>query len=119
MLNELHSLSEALSGTGISVKHWHREYLTLPKVRAKAPCIRIWIDSGGEVAGFGCLNQDLVACLRKYGNKHGTFPAFNAAPLYRLADDSIIKELDQLLKESGRLDLEKIKSWCTQDNWAP
>ncbi|MDL2317169.1 hypothetical protein LJC59_08910, partial [Desulfovibrio sp. OttesenSCG-928-A18] len=118
MLNELHGLSEALSGMGISVKQWHREYLTLPKVRPNTPCVRIWVDTNAEVAGFDCISKELAAGLRKYGNKQGTFPAFNVAPLYRLTDESTIKELDQLLKTTSLLDIEKIQSWCTSDNWA-
>ena len=117
MLNELHSLSKALSGMDINVQHWHREYLTLPKVGGKAPCVRIWIDSNGEIPGFDCISKELAAELRKYGNKQGTFPAFNAAPLYCLTDETIIKELEKILKNPAALDIEKIQSWCINDNW--
>ena len=117
MLNELHSLSKALSGMDINVQHWHREYLTLPKVGGKAPCVRIWIDSNGEIPGFDCISKELAAELRKYGNKQGTFPAFNAAPLYRLTDETIIKEFEQILKNPATLDIENIQNWCTSDNW--
>lgn len=118
MLNELHGLAKALSGADILVKQWHREYLTLPKVRPNAPCFRIWVGGSGDIPGFNCLSQELVACLRKYGNKHGTFPAFNAAPLYRLTDESHIRELEQFLKKPETLDVARIKSWCTDNNWA-
>lgn len=117
MLNELHGLSKTLSDTGISVKQWHREYLTLPKVRANAPCFRIWVDSNGEISGFSSVSEELAAGLRKYGNKHGTFPAFNAAPLYRLTDAAIISELDEFLKDPAKLNVDKVQSWLTEDNW--
>ncbi len=116
MLNELHMLSESLSGMDISVKQWHRKYLTLPKVRSNAPCLRIWVGTNGDISGFGCISEGLASGLRKYGNKHGTFPAFNAAPLYRLTDETLVNELNQLLKNPAALDVEKIRSWCGHDN---
>lgn len=117
MLNELHSLSNSLSAMGVSLEQWHQEYHTLPKMRTNAPCVRIWIDSDGKIPSFDLISEELAAKLRKYGNKQGTFPAFNMTPLYRLADAAIIKELNQIEKNSVPLDVEKIQSWCIDNNW--
>lgn len=117
MLNELHSLSDALRGMSIPTKEWHREYKPIPKVTAKAPCIRIWIGEDGAVDGFDSIDAELSMAIRKYGNNQNSFPAFNIAPLYRITDKQIIKELEQAAKDPALFDFDKIKSWCTEDNW--
>lgn len=117
MLNELYSLSTALKDKGISTKEWHREYKSLPKVTSKAPCIRIWLAEDGSIHELESINAEHAQLLRKYGNNQGTFPAFNIAPLYRITDKDMISELEQIVEGITPLDLEKIKSWCENDNW--
>jgi len=117
MLNELHSLSDALSSMSIPTKEWYREYKPIPKVTAKAPCIRIWIGENGSIYGFDSIDAELSTAIRKYGNNQNSFPAFNIAPLYRITNKQIIKELEQTTKDHTLLDFDKIKSWCTEDNW--
>ena len=117
MLNELYSLSTALQGKGISTKEWHREYNPLPKVTTKAPCIRIWLAADGSVCGIEHISAELAQSLRKFGNNQNSFPAFNIAPLYRIIDIAQIDELKHIEKEPIAVDLEKVKSWCVNDNW--
>ena len=117
MLNELYSLSTALKNKGISTKEWHREYKPLPKVTAKAPCIRIWLAQDGSIRGLESISTELAQSLRKYGNNQGTFPAFNIVPLYRITDKEQLSELEQIEKGTIPPNFEKIKSWCVNDNW--
>lgn len=117
MLNELYSLSTALKNKGISTKEWHREYKLLPKVTAKAPCIRIWLAKDGSIRGIESISAEFAQLLRKYGNNQGTFPAFNIAPLYRITDKEQLSELDRIEKSAIPSDFDKIKSWCVNDNW--
>ena len=117
MLNELHCLSDALRDMSIPTPEWHREYKLIPKATAKAPCVRIWIDEDGTICGFDSIDAKLSAAIRKYGNNQCSFPAFNIVPLYRITDTQIIKELEQTAKDHTLIDLDKIKSWCTEDNW--
>jgi hypothetical protein len=117
MLNELYSLSTVLESKGIATKEWHREYKPLPKVTAKAPCIRIWLAKDGSICGIESISAALALSLRKYGNNQGTFPAFNIVPLYRITDKEQLSELEQVEKGTITPDLDKIKSWCVNDNW--
>ncbi len=117
MLNELYSLSTALKNKGISTKEWHREYKPLPKVTAKAPCIRMWLAKDGSICGIESISAELTQLLRKYGNNQGTFPAFNIVPLYRITDKEKLFELEQIEKGTIPPDFDKIKSWCVNDNW--
>lgn len=117
MLNELYSLSTALKNKGINTKEWHREYKLLPKVTAKAPCIRIWLAKDGSIRGIESISAEFAQLLRKYGNNQGTFPAFNIAPLYRITDKEQLSELERIEKGAIPSDFDKIKSWCVNDNW--
>ncbi|MHB1391736.1 MAG: hypothetical protein ACYCYE_01420 [Clostridia bacterium] len=117
MLNELYSLSATLKSKGISTKEWHREYKSLPKVTAKAPCIRIWLAKDGSICGIESISAELAQSLRKFGNNQGTFPAFNIVPLYRITDEKQLSELERIEKETATPDLDKIKSLCVNDNW--
>ncbi|WP_019850202.1 hypothetical protein [Desulfitobacterium sp. PCE1] len=117
MLNELYSLSTAMKSKGISTKEWHREYKSLPKVTAKAPCIRIWLAQDGSICGLESISTELSQSLRKYGNNQGTFPAFNIVPLYRITEKEQLTELEQIEKGTIPPDFDKIKSWCVDDNW--
>ncbi|MEA4892454.1 MAG: hypothetical protein VB085_07810 [Peptococcaceae bacterium] len=117
MINELHGLAIILKDKGISYKGWHRKYKLIPKVTGRAPCIRIWIAPSGAICNYESVNAELAKSLRKYGNNQGTFPAFNIVPLYRITDESLISDLEKLKKGKEKLDLEKIRSWCKEDNW--
>jgi hypothetical protein len=117
MLNELHSLSDALNSMSIPTIEWYREYKPLPKVTAKTPCIRIWINADGSVQGLDNISAELSPLIRKYGNNQNSLPAFNIAPLYRVTNKEIARELEQVAKNQTLLDLDRIKSWCTDNNW--
>jgi hypothetical protein len=116
MLNELYSLSATLKSKGISTKEWHRKYYPLPKVTAKAPCMRIWLAKDGSICGIESINAELAQSLRRYGNNQGFFPSFNIVSLYRITDKEKISELERIEKKTATPDLEKIKSWCVNDN---
>lgn len=117
MLNELYSLSATLKSKGISTKEWHREYKPLPKVTAKAPCIRIWLAKDSSICGIESISAELAQSLRKFGNNQGTFPAFNIDPLYRITDKKQLSELERIEKETATPDWDIIKSLCVNDNW--
>jgi hypothetical protein len=117
MLNELYTLSNTLNSKGISIKEWHREYKTIPKVTAKAPCIRLWISDNSSICDIESISVELAQSLRKYGNNQGTFPAFNIAPLYRITDSAQISALEDIEKGNTKLDLTMIQSWCLNNNW--
>ncbi len=117
MLNELYGLSHTLRGMQIDAEEWYREYKPLPKVTKDAPCLRIWLAHDGSVSDIEEIGNDLAQSLRKFGNNQGTIPAFNMAPLYRLADGQQIKELDRILAGKSQPDCEKVKLWCTSNNW--
>lgn len=117
MINELHGLAETLQSKGISPQDWHGEYKPIPNVTKKTPCIRIWIAEDGTVSDYESISPELAQLLRKYGNKQGSFPAFNIVPLYRITDASIISCLDELKKGNIKPNVEKIRKWCKNSNW--
>lgn len=117
MINELYNLAKVLESKGISSNEWHREYKTLPKVTAKSPCIRIWLDSDGSISGLEELTPEHASVLRKYGNNQNSFPAFNISSLYRLTDLECIDKLERIKRGQVEPDIETIKSWCKEDNW--
>lgn len=117
MLNELHSLSDALSSMSIPTIEWHREYKLIPKITTKNPCIRIWIGENGSIYGVDSIDAELSTTIRKYGNNQNSFPAFNIAPLYRITDKQIVKRLEQMIRNHNLLNIGDIESWCTEDNW--
>lgn len=117
MINELHNLAKTLESLEIPLCEWDREYKGIPKVTAKSPCIRISLDRDGSICGLESLSPELASVLRKYGNNHGSFPAFNILPLYRLTDSESIDELEKIGKGQCSPDIEKIKSWRRENNW--
>ncbi len=117
MINELHRLAKTLDGKGIESHEWHREYKELPKATAQSPCIRIWLADDGSVCGLENITAEQANVLRKYGNNQNSFPAFNISSLYRLTDAESIAELEKLEKGQIKPDIEKIRSWCIEDNW--
>ncbi|MHB8062342.1 MAG: hypothetical protein ACYDG2_06880 [Ruminiclostridium sp.] len=117
MINELHNLAKALDAKGVQVPEWHRKYKEMPKVTPKSLCIRIWLDDDGAVCGIESLASEHVSNFRKYGDNQSSFPAFNISSLYRIVDQDIIDELEQL--EAGQIkpDIGKMKVWSNVDNW--
>ena len=113
MLNESYLLSEALVSSGIKLKEWDDAYYELPNVSKKSPCIRIWLAKEGSICELESVSAELARSLRKFGTKQGTFPAFNIAPLYRIIDENQIKELKGIEKDNTKLDINKIRAWCT------
>jgi len=117
MINELYGLATTLENKGISSQEWHREYKPIPNVTSKSPCIRIWIAEDGTVCDYESIGTELAKSLRKFGNNQGTFPAFNIVSLYRLTNEEYFSELEKYKKDSTKLNLSNIKSWCVNDNW--
>lgn len=117
MINELYQLSVALSKMDIVGDKWHREYKSIPNIKANAPCVRI-VFLENKVARLDSVNADLGQKLRKYGNNQGTFPAMNLAPLYRITDAERAQKILKLLKaDSNQIDIQQIKGWCDCSNW--
>lgn len=122
MINELHTLSQAMQEYEISGRAQHPSYRPLPKVKKDAPCIQILLsnDENGNVyvASLSSLTQEIVAGLRKYGDNQKAYPAMNLAALYRVTDEKSRRLLTDL--RSGKtvdFDVGKLKSWCQTDNW--
>lgn len=117
MINELYQLSATLSRMDIVGDKWHREYKSIPNIKANAPCVRI-VFLGDQVARLDCVNADLGKKLRKYGNNQGTFPAMNLAPLYRISDAERAQKISKLLRaDNNQIDIQQIKEWCDYNNW--
>ena len=117
MINELYELSTAMDKAGIQTQSWHRKYKPIPNIRPNAPCIRLVL-SDGAVAGISEISPYLGAALRKYGINQGSYPCMNLAPLYRITDDGIKKQLASLRPEDltdGKL--QQLTGWCSPDNW--
>lgn len=117
MINELYMLSDEIDKAGAKVQIWHRKYKPIPNIRKTAPCIRIVI-SNGDVTELSYIGKELGSELRKFGSNQGTFPCMNLAPLYRITDDAVKKELSNICPEDLSLDkIKEIKTWCKEDNW--
>ena len=116
MINELYELNTALKETGIATEVWHPKYGEIANITSKAPCIRIVID-GEKVAEIESVAKNNQSNIRRFGNNQGSFPAMNLTALYRVTDDTIKKEITRLIQVGGDCELERIKSWCTTDNW--
>ncbi len=93
MINELFNLLTALDG--VQMQSWHRKYKPIPNIRKDAPCVRI-IVSAGKVIRLSMIDTNLGRNLRKYGSNQGSYPCMNLAPLYRITDESIRKELTDI-----------------------
>ncbi|MDR1922604.1 MAG: hypothetical protein LBS31_12820 [Candidatus Adiutrix sp.] len=113
MLNESYELHKTLRGAGIKLDNWHREYKPIPKT----PCFRLWLSDDGAVEAIEAVSEELAVALRKFGDNQSTFPAFNIAPLYRLTEARQISELERFAAGKALLDIDKLKSWRTSDNW--
>lgn len=118
MINELFNLSTALDS--VQMQSWHRKYKPIPNIRKDAPCVRI-IVSTGKVIRLSMVDTALGRSLRKYGSNQGSYPCMNLAPLYRITDESIRKELTDIDSHPEKIDdacITKMKAWCTENNWA-
>ena len=93
LINELSTLSKALEQAGIVPLKSYRNYIPLPNVSAKAPCIRIWV-KGGQVVDFEAIDRELAMQLRKFGSNQASFPGLNLISLYRVTDESEKKLVD-------------------------
>jgi len=124
MLNELCQLADALDREGISPKEWDPKLKELPKVSNKKPCYRITIADNGSVGGIDILSVELVFSLRKWEPSNGnSFPGFNIQPLYRLVFDKNVEEeknnekrLKSWAEGKEPIDVELLKSWCSEQN---
>ena len=119
MINELYNLSVALEKANIQTQKWHRKYRAIPNIREKTPCVCITISSE-KVVKISSLDSKYSTILRKYGSNQGSYPCMNLAPLYRVTEDPIKKELNEIAVHPEKLTdetLEKIKGWCTEYNW--
>lgn len=117
MINELYELSAAMEWAGVQTENWHRKYRPIPNIRPNAPCVRIVL-SGGTVAGISELSEAQGRSRRKYGSNQGSYPCMNLAPLCRVTDEGIKRQLSALKPEelTGEK-LREIKGWCTANNW--
>ena len=97
LINELSSLSKALEQAGIVPLQSYRNYIPLPNVSAKAPCIRIWV-KGGQVVDFEAIDRALAMQLRKFGSNQASFPGLNLISLYRVTDESEKKLVAQCIE---------------------
>lgn len=117
MLNELYELSLAMKRAGISVPVWHRKYTPIPKASNKAPCIRIVLGCG-HVISISSVAEEQAKTLRKYGSNQGSFPCMNLAPLYRISDPQIKKQIAKLKVDNLSEDkIAEIRGWCVENNW--
>lgn len=120
MLNELYQLSLTLQNSGIVPHDWHKDLKPLPNATRKKPCYKILLDANGAIAGVEPINEDLVACLRKWEPSNGnSFPGFNIQPLYRLTDEAAKKSLKKWREGRESIDVELLKEWCSgaHANW--
>lgn len=116
MINELYGLSDALDRAKIKKQHWHKNYMQIPQ---RVPCICITV-SDGKVVGISRVGKEKRSILRKYGSNQGSYPCMNLAPLYRITDESVSKELtdiDEHPKKINEAYIRKIKAWCVENNW--
>jgi hypothetical protein len=119
VINELYALAQSLSKAGIKTKEWHRKYKPIPNIRPKSPCICITVKDE-KIVRLSEVPKELGKELRKYGSNQGTYPFMNLAPLYRITDSSIKEKIDEYRAHPEKIDaaaIQKIKTWCTQNNW--
>lgn len=113
------SLRGCLMMHQVKRQSWHPKYKPIPNIRQNAPCVRITV-SGGKIADISSVSAELGKSIRKYGDNQGTYPCMNLAPLYRITDESVKRELADLKKHPEKIDTAcicKMKTWCTQNNW--
>lgn len=118
LINELSSLSKALEQAGIVPSQSYREYIPLPNVSAKAPCIRIWV-KGGHVVDFEAIDRELAMQLRKFGSNQASFPGLNLISLYRVTDESEKKLVAQCIEKPESIDVLRLRTLCRENAWEP
>lgn len=118
MINELSSLSKALEQAGIVPLQSYRNYIPLPNVSAKAPCIRIWV-KGGQVVDFEAIDRALAMQLRKFGSNQASFPGLNLISLYRVTDESEKKLVAQCIEKPESIDVLRLRTLCRENAWEP
>lgn len=117
MINELYQLTTALNAANISTEYTHPKYKLIPKATRSAPCVHIVFDKA-QLCKVESIESEQAAEIRKYGENHGTFPALNLAPLYRLTDENEKKIVSDLIDgKSTNFNLEEIRRLCREDNW--
>jgi hypothetical protein len=120
MLNELYNLSVALEKAGIKPHDWHKDLKPLPNATTKKPCYKILIGIDSTITGVVHIEEELVACLRKWEPSLGnSFPGFNIQPLYRITEEDSKKQLKKWRDGKAPIDLELVKKWCSDEhvNW--
>lgn len=113
MINELYELARVLDDAQVKRQSWHPKYKPIPNIRQNAPCVRITV-SGGKIADISSVSAELGKSIRKYGDNQGTYPCMNLAPLYRITDESVKRELADLKKHPEKIDTAcicKMKTW--------
>lgn len=118
LINELSSLSKALEQAGIVPLQSYRNYIPLPNVSAKAPCIRIWV-KGGQVVDFEAIDRALAMQLRKFGSNQASFPGLNLISLYRVTDESEKKLVAQCIEKPESIDVLRLRTLCRENAWEP
>ena len=118
LINELSSLSRALEQAGIVPSQSYRNYIPLPNVSAKAPCIRIWV-KGGQVVDFEAIDRELAMQLRKFGSNQASFPGLNLISLYRVTDESEKKLVAQCIEKPESIDVMQLRALCKENAWEP
>ena len=72
----------------------------------RAPCFHF--ANAGCIDLFGVLflvsQLSFYGFIRKYGDNQGTYPCMNLAPLYRITDESVKRELADLKKHPEKID---------------
>lgn len=117
MINELYHLTVAMDRAGIIPESIHDQYMPLPNVTSKKPCIRITI-ADGKVLEISSIKPGLGAVLRKYGSNQGSYPCMNLTPLYRLSEKEMKQEISTLKPEDLTDDkLLRLKELCIETNW--
>ncbi len=112
MLNELKELSDALEKNGISIEPISSNYLELPKVTKKAPCIRILVGNDQRIQ-LESISAERAEAVRKFGNNQGSFPALNLCPLFRIEPGETAKWIAGLeQKKITPENVEKLKVRC-------
>jgi len=117
LINELNRMAEAIRNAGIQTETWHSKYVTIPKIRPDAPCIRILIKDG-MVGSLRSVDAESGKTLRKFGNNQGSFPAMNLAPLFRIDDKEKSDTIAAWIKAGGvGTDIKSVHEWCSVNNW--
>lgn len=117
LINELSSLSKALEQAGIVPLQSYRNYIPLPNVSAKAPCIRIWV-KGGQVVDFEAIDRALAMQLRKFGQIGLVSRAQSHQPVPR--NGGIREKVGcARLEKPESIDALQLHALCKENAWEP